>query len=257
MKNSKQIIRIFRRTGFKILRTIGSPFSTIKVLSDFFMFKRKNSTRFKISIFDLYPISNEKTSETVFDQHYIYHPAWAARIVKEINPEFHTDISSTLSFCTILSAFIPVKFYDYRPAPLIIDGLKSLKADLTKLPFPDNSIESISCMHTIEHVGLGRYGDPIDPDGDIKAAKELKRVVRSGGSLLIVTPVGKPRIEYNAHRIYSPYQIRDMFIDNNFTLKEFAFIPQRNEDGGIVRHAPLNSADSSSYACGCFWFIKK
>lgn len=252
---SKQY-RALRRTGFKIIRIVRAPISTIKVLYDFIIFKKNHSTRFKTSIFDLYPV-NEKTSETSFDRHYIYHTAWAVRVVKEINPKFHIDISSALYFCTSLSAFIPVKFYDYRPAPLFLDGLESHKGDLMHLPFENNSVESISCMHTIEHVGLGRYGDPIDPDGDLKAVKELKRVVKSGGSLLIVTPVGKPVVEYNAHRVYSPYQIKDMVADNDFVLKEFAFIPQRNEDGGIIRNAAMNLADNSNYACGCFWFIKK
>lgn len=120
---------------------------------------------------DLFPCLNDNTEYTGFDAHYIYHPAWAARIVKQISPSIHIDISSTLHFCSILSAFIPVKFYDYRPAILDLDNLNSLKADLMNLPFEDNSIESISCMHTVEHIGLGRYGDPLDPMGDIKAIK--------------------------------------------------------------------------------------
>ena len=47
------------------------------------------------------------------------------------------------------------------------------------------------------------YLSPIDPEGDLKAVKELSRVVTKGGSLLFVVPVGKPRIQFNAHRIYS------------------------------------------------------
>ncbi|NDC42314.1 MAG: DUF268 domain-containing protein, partial [Chitinophagia bacterium] len=56
------------------------------------------------------------------------------------------------------------------------------------LPFESDSIPSLSCMHTIEHVGLGRYGDQLDPQGDLKAIAELKRVVQPGGDLLFVTP---------------------------------------------------------------------
>ncbi len=52
------------------------------------------------------------------------------------------------------------------------------------------SIDRIdSCMHTIEHIGLGRYGDPLDAVGDQTALSELQRVVAPGGSLLIVVPV--------------------------------------------------------------------
>ena len=80
-------------------------------------------------------------------------------------------------------------------------------ADLTQLHFESESIESLSCLHTVEHIGLGRYGDPIDYDGDLKAIRELKRVVVKGGSILFVVPVGKPKIIFNAHRIYSYEQI--------------------------------------------------
>ena len=56
----------------------------------------------------------------------------------------------------MVSAFIPVEFYDYRPAELSLSGLEFKHADLTHLPFADNSVESLSCMHVIEHIGLGR-----------------------------------------------------------------------------------------------------
>ena len=128
-----------------------------------------------------------------------------------------------MHFSTIVSAFVPVEFYDYRPAKVRLSNLECKKGDLLSLPFPDNSVESISCMHTIEHVGLGRYGDQIDPDGDIKAAGELVRAVKPGGTLLFVTPVGKPRIEFNAHRVYSYKQVMDLF--QGMKLQEFSLVP--------------------------------
>ena len=130
---------------------------------------------------DVVPYLKDNTSTTGFDAHYIYHPAWATRIIKKVNPAKHIDISSTLHFCTRLSAFIPTEVYDYRPAKLNLSNLHSSSADLSKLHFADNSIESLSCMHTVEHIGLGRYGDLINPDGDIIAMKELQRVVKKGG----------------------------------------------------------------------------
>ncbi|MGA2030503.1 MAG: DUF268 domain-containing protein, partial [Verrucomicrobiota bacterium] len=77
----------------------------------------------------------------------------------------------------MVSAFVPVKFYDYRPADLHLDNLACEHADLQALPFADCGIQSISCMHVVEHVGLGRYGDPLDPNGDLKAMNELERVL--------------------------------------------------------------------------------
>jgi SAM-dependent methyltransferase len=236
----------------KTIRIILSPF----ILKDYFAFKKSDaSKRFSIRLKDFYPQIKDKTVKTGFDRHYVYHTSWAARKVKEINPIKHIDISSSLYFCGIVSAFTDINFYDYRPADLHLSGLKSLEGNLHSLPFETNSVGSISCMHTIEHIGLGRYGDSINSEGDIKAIDELKRVVQPKGSLLFVTPVGQPKIEFNAHRIYSYEQIISYF--DGFELKEFSLIPESGENGGIIINANPDLVKKERYACGCFWFIKK
>lgn len=237
----------------KLINVALSPF----VLPDYLKFKSAQSAnaqkikRFSIKLTDFYPQVKDKTIKTGFDHHYVYHTSWAARKLREINPEFHTDISSSLYFSGIASAFVPVKFYDYRPADLKLSGLESKHADLMKLPFSDGSIKSLSCMHTIEHIGLGRYGDQIDPDGDLKAVKELRRVLAKDGSLLFVTPVGKPKIEFNAHRIYSYEMIMEMFSDLN--LVEFSLI---TDSGDFLEKADPAIVKEQKYGCGCFWFKK-
>jgi len=218
---------------------------------EFTVFKKNSSNRFEIKWENVRPYLDDKTSTTGFDAHYIYHPAWAARIVKQINPAVHIDISSTLHFCTQLSAFLPVEFYDYRPAILNLDNLKSERADLTNLFFESNSIESLSCMHTVEHIGLGRYGDPIDPDGDLKAIAELKRVVKPGGSFLFVVPVGKPVVVFNAHRIYDAKAVQELF--NGFSLNSFSLVKDNSD---FINNAALDEASLQEYGCGCFWFVK-
>ncbi|MGB8815781.1 MAG: DUF268 domain-containing protein [Minisyncoccia bacterium] len=232
----------------KMIGVILSPF----VLKDFLHYKKLDKEkRFRNNLFDFFPCVFDKTIKTNFDAHYIYHTSWAARKVKEINPKKHTDISSSLYFSGILSAFIPVDFYDYRPAELNLSQLKSGHVDLVKLPFTDNSIYSLSCMHTIEHIGLGRYGDPIDPEGDLKAINEIKRVLAKEGSLLFVVPIGNPKIEYNAHRIYSYDQVLSYF--QKLKLKEFSLI---TDSGKFMYNSTKEEADKQSYGCGCFWFIK-
>lgn len=235
----------------------------IKRLKKFNKFKKQfnqykkldKNKRFSIEWKDRYPCLYDVTGNTYFDTHYIYHPAWASRIIAKTKPDYHVDISSSLEFVTIVSAFIPVKFYDYRPANLCLDNLTSEHADITNLPFETGSINSISCMHVIEHIGLGRYGDPLDPEGDLKAISELKRVLAKDGSLLFVVPIGKPRILYNAHRIYSYEQITDYFSDLN--LKEFSLIPDNAINSGFIYNATQTQANEQNYGCGCFWFVKK
>lgn len=222
-----------------------------QVLAQMNKFRNHHDKRFSIKFSDIYPCLTDKLKTTPFDQHYIYHPAWAARILAATRPDAHIDISSILSFASIVSAFVPTTFYDYRPADLKLSNWDSKFADLNNLPFANNSVPSLSCMHTIEHIGLGRYGDVIDPEGDLKAIRELIRVLKPGGTLLFATPVGQPRIEFNAHRIYSFEQIRNYF--SSLHIQQFALIP---DAGGLIVDADPELVRDQRYACGCFWFKK-
>lgn len=226
----------------------------IRYRKEFKIFKATHGERFSIENKNNYPCLNDKNSTTSFDKHYTYHTAWAARKLQKTLPLDHVDISSLTYFSTLVSAFIPIHFYDYRPAEITLENLQCSHADITQLPFKNNSIESLSCMHVVEHIGLGRYGDPIDVDGDIKAILELKRVVSIAGYLLFVVPIGKPVIMFNAHRIYSYEQIISYFED--FDLLEFSLIPDQSDEG-IIINATKKQSDNQTYGCGCFLFQKK
>lgn len=229
----------------------------INFILEYLKFKKNNlNKRFELGWKNRYPCLDDNTEQTSFDRHYIYHTAWAARILSKTKPKKHVDISSSLYFSSIVSAFIPIDFYDYRPPQLKLSNLTVDKANLLSLPFKDNSISSLSCMHTIEHVGLGRYGDPLDPEGDLKAIKELIRVLAPGGSFLFVVPIGrKAKIMFNAHRIYTYKQILKYF--SQLKLKQFALIPEKAEDGGLIINPSNEILTKQFYACGCFWFTKK
>jgi SAM-dependent methyltransferase len=227
--------------------------STFREEFDRFVGLVGNDPRLQVSPDDINPQLSDRGSVTPIDRHYTYHPAWAARVLARTRPSKHVDISSIVSFCAIVSAFVPVEFYDFRPAPVELDGLYAGAADLTRLPFASDSIASLSCMHVIEHIGLGRYGDPLDPDGDLKAIGELVRVLAPGGDLLVATPVGRPRVAFNAHRVYDHEAFARYFAP--LELVEFAFIEERGEGGLIVAPSP-ERVRTESYGCGCFWFRK-
>jgi glycosyltransferase involved in cell wall biosynthesis len=259
-QTKKRVIKslIKNSVTLTIYKAYKSLLARNKIKGQLKLFKTLQSTttnRFTLQNTDNLFCAEDNTVNTTFDRQYVYHLAWATRVVKQINPTEHTDISSLLFFPTMLSAFVKVNFYDFRPAQLHLDNLESKPCDLTKLHFQSNSIQSLSCMHTVEHIGLGRYGDPLDYDGDLKAINELKRVVAINGHLLFVVPIGKARIQFNAHRIYSYKQILSYF--NEFQLKEFALIPDNEQQGGLIRNATEEQSNMQSYACGCFWFIKK
>lgn len=243
----------FLADGYYLLKSfIDVP----RFLSQYRKFKKltRGKSSMSVNFRDLNPRLGEATAAFDFDHHYIYHPAWAARVIAQTKPEAHTDISSLLSFSTIVSAFVPVKFYDYRPAKLSLSNMESGRADLLNLPFADNSVRSLSCMHTVEHIGLGRYGDPLDPAGDVKAMKELQRVLAPGGNLLFVVPVGREKIMFNAHRIYSYRTIINQF--SQLELKEFSLITDSSYGQDFIINATEQQANEQIYGCGCFWFEK-
>lgn len=224
----------------------------IRFSREYQQFRRcHNQSRQPLRWADRYPCLGDRTATTGFDRHYIYHTAWAARILAQTRPTRHVDIGSSLYFASLVSAFVPVDFYDYRVAELRLQNLSSRHADLLDLHFEDQSIASLSCMHVVEHVGLGRYGDPINAEADLSAMQELQRVVAVGGKLLFVTPVGRPRVCFNAHRVYGYDQILASFPE--LELHQFALIPDNPSRGGLILDADPSLVREQSYGCGCFW----
>jgi ubiquinone/menaquinone biosynthesis C-methylase UbiE len=141
---------------------------------------------------------------------------------------------------------------DIRPLDLKIDGLSFTQADCTNMSsVPSGSITSISALHSIEHFGLGRYGDQVDPLGYRKAFEEIQRVVAKGGDIYISVPIGRQRLEFNAHRIFDPKYIVRLFQDCQ--LIKFSAVDDKNE---YCENADMDAFLNSDYSCGLFHFRK-
>lgn len=145
---------------------------------------------------------------------YFFQDQIAARWVYEGKPVRHVDIGSRIDgFIGHLTVFREVEVMDLRPMPVAIPRVHFHQFDLMR-EIPAEWVEatdSLSCLHTIEHFGLGRYGDQLDPDGHLKGLIQLKRMVASGGRLILSTPVGHERVEFNAHRVFSPATMLSWF----------------------------------------------
>lgn len=81
-------------------------------------------------------------------------------------------------------------------------------------------------ISSFEHDGLGRYGDPLDPDGDLKAMRTAKSIIRPGGLLFLAVPLGKDAITWNAHRVYGLARL-SMLLHGYKTLASFGFDPRQ------------------------------
>lgn len=151
--------------------------------------------------------------EKDFSVDYWLHTSWAARKIAQRGVKTHVDFGSYVYFAGLASAFLRNFIYcDIRGIPNAFPNLESRREDLMKISFADDSLESVSCLHVAEHIGLGRYGDTLDASGDLKAARELTRILAPGGQLLMVLPMNeKPVVRFNGERMYSAIQVHNMF----------------------------------------------
>ncbi|OGW71484.1 MAG: hypothetical protein A2047_01025 [Omnitrophica bacterium GWA2_41_15] len=198
---------------------------------------------------DAYPCLHDGTRTTGVDPHYFYTNGWAMRRIVAQRPAQHVDIGSQTMFVNLLSAVLPVTFVDYRPLEACMEGLTNRSGDILNLPFEDSSIESLSCLHVAEHIGLGRYGDPLNPRGTQQACAELKRVLAPWGHCYFALPVGRPRVCFNAHRIHAAKTIIEYF--DGLELEEFSGV---HDDGRYVERGSLDEFKDDEYACGLFRF---
>ena len=207
----------------------------------------------KIKFTDTYPCLFDRTSKTRIDSHYFYQHLWAFKRIHSLNPTLHVDVGSSTDFVGLLSVITQVHFIDIRPLDICnLENLKNIKGSLLDLPYEDNSLESISCLHVAEHIGLGRYGDPLDPLGTKKAAVELTRCLAKSGNLFFSLPVGKPRLCFNAHRIHSPRHIIDYF-----SALKLIELSGTGDDKKFIENIDIKVLENSNYACGMFWFRKE
>lgn len=201
---------------------------------------------------DAFPCLTDRLAQTPFDPHYFYQGAWLARRIRERSVPWHVDVGSSVMMVNVLSAAAKTVFVDYRPLRVSIPNLHPLAGDITKLPFADASVPSLSCLHVIEHVGLGRYGDPLDPKGSRRGASELERVLKPGGRLYLSVPVGIQKVCFNAHRIFSPATIPS-FVPG-LRLVSFSVV---DDTGRFSEKVGLQAAEGLAYGCGMYEFVKE
>jgi SAM-dependent methyltransferase len=205
----------------------------------------------RLRIADAYPNLYDWVSITPFDPHYFYQAAWLARRLANDVPLKHLDIGSDVKLIGVISAFVPTEFMDFRPLDVALQGLDCTRGDILALPMAEDSVISMSCLHVVEHIGLGRYGDPIDPEGSRKAIAELERVIAQGGRLYISVPVGRERICFNAHRVFAPETIVTNF--GKLNLISFSLV---DDSGQFWPDCATDLAHGSDYGCGMFVFEK-
>ena len=247
----KEIVKnwVITPTGIKRLDKLIPLY--IRLLIDWNQFNKLSQDN-KAKFRDIYPQLWDKTKTTSFDAHYLYQALWATEKILSLKSNIHLDIGSQIQFATTLGIIKPTIYLDFRPIRVTNNNFLSSAGNILNLPFKNNSIESLSCLHVIEHIGLGRYGDGVNPNGHIHGINEIIRVLAINGNLLISTPIGKKRVCFNAHRIFNPFDFVSFF--PKFQLLEFSYV---DDQGTYHEYASLQDATDQQYACGMFWLKKQ
>lgn len=174
--------------------------------------KQNTNDHFLLSEENLYPCLNDRAEQTPIEPTYFYQDSWAFERIVQQKPACHVDVGSRAIFVAFLSKVIPTIMVDIRPLSLEMDSIRFVQGTILDLPFEDNSVESVSSLCVVEHIGLGRYGDPLNPYGSEKAIQELKRIVQPGGDLYLSLPLDdENRIYFNAHRAFKEEYVLRLF----------------------------------------------
>ncbi|HHT9125285.1 MAG TPA: DUF268 domain-containing protein [Candidatus Brocadiia bacterium] len=207
------------------------------------------------NLLNLRPLVKDWTNVTPVNENYFYQDTWAAgKIIKDA-PEFHVDIGSTVLFVGILSKITRICSVDVRPLPVRLENLECREGSILELPFEDGEIFSLSSLCVLEHIGLGRYGDSLDPLGTCKAAQELSRVLGEGGNLYVSAPIGESSIYFNAYRVFEPENFVSMF--RGFEVVDTLFI-LNDRVCTMDEYTKFNKPSyNNRVIVGCFHFVKR
>ena len=192
--------------------------------------------------------------------HYFHQDLLVARRIFLNNPIHHIDVGSRIDgFVAHVASFRAIEVIDIRPLPNHIPNVTFVQADMMA-PIKTSLIEScdsLSCLHALEHFGLGRYGDPVNYHGHILGLDNLYALLKKGGTLYFSVPIGPQRIEFNAHRVFSIRYLTDYFKEK-YRINHFSFV---DDQGELHEHVPfteerINDNYGCQYGCGIFELTK-
>lgn len=223
--------------------------------------KRQKGTDRTFEFGSMSPFLTEKNDEGgTMKGAYFHQDLYVARLINLAKPNKHLDIGSrTDGFVAHVASFREIDLIDIRVIKSNVKNIVFRQANLMELPSDlIDYYDSISSLHAIEHFGLGRYGDPIDYFGHLKAIRNIAKILKIGGSFYFSVPIGPQRIEFNAHRVFSLDYLVSI-LSQNFEINSFSYV---NDKGDFFEKVELTNDNLKSnfgchYGCGIFTLIKK
>lgn len=218
----RRVLTLLRGFGLDPVKLVRSLPRIPNYIFQFYRFSLLSKS-FDLKVSPYLSDSNSNSGES--RGHYFWQDLISARWIYQDNPTSHLDIGSRVDgFIAHLLCFREVSVLDLRAQPSKIGGLNFINGN-AQSPLSNlmNSFESVSSLHSIEHFGLGRYGDPIDPMGHAKGLVNISNCVKAQGFLYFSFPIGKPTVYFNEQRVLNPLWAIDLL--PNFELVEFVLIP--------------------------------
>ena len=227
-----------------------------KYISDFRYFRRRYNGRLSLlpCLQDWYEEAGSANNE------YFWQDLLVAKMIYAAKPEKHVDIGSRLDgFVAHVASFRDLEVFDVRPVSVKIPGITFKQADLMQSDLiPEAYCDSLSCLHALEHFGLGRYGDQIEALGFDRGLTNMAKILKNNGTFYLSVPVGEPRVEFNAHRVSNPRSIVRLARDNFLELANLTVIRQGHNVAQIeVDDETIEGLSRQKYSLAIFKFIKK
>jgi SAM-dependent methyltransferase len=181
---------------------------------------------------------------------YFWQDLYVAQKVHAAGPDRHVDVGSRIDgFVAHVASYRDIEVFDVRPLSTRIPRVTFTQADLTSLSDKfDDYCDSLSCLHTLEHFGLGRYGDSIDGDGHRKGLRKLARMVRPGGTFYLSVPVGRERVEFNAHRVFDARKLVALVEHEGLLFEQSALFTRAKGLEEVSLSDAVERATASDYA---------
>lgn len=191
---------------------------------------------------------------------YFWQDLLVARKIFAARPERHVDIGSRVDgFVAHVASFRDIEVFDVRPISTQVPGVVFRQADFMQpATGMTDYCDSLSCLHALEHFGLGRYGDPVDPDGFERGFRNMARLLKKGGVFYLSVPVGTSRVEFNGQRVLDPQAIIQLAAETSLELGELMLIRQGGKLEVLVAdRARLAELARQRYTLGLFTFTKR
>ena len=259
----------YKLKNFKLLRRVYSFFLQIGLNPKIFLYAIQNTPRYIFELFKFkkmggvvthkYMILTDYKEEAgVQSGHYFHQDLLVAKYIYENKPHNHIDIGSRIDgFVAHVATFRSIKIMDIRYLEKSEhENIEFMKKDLMDNENIDEEItDSISCLNAIEHFGLGRYGDKIDPNGHIKGFNNIIKMLKKKGKLYISFPIGKRNeVHFNAHRIFHPKDIFNWYEKKDLSLEKFDMV---DDNGKLHKNIDIDKHQFNlTFGCGIYTFIR-